>query len=120
MLGAPPDVMAALAYARDHHLPVAVRSGGHSVSGYGMCDDGVVHRPLADEGHPGRSAAPHRARRGRPHLGRVRSRDGRLYGLATTGGRVSRRVSRPDLGSGSGWLERKHGLTCDNLLAADV
>ena len=114
------DVMAALAYARDHHLPVAVRSGGHSVSGYGMCDEGVCIDVSPMKGiwvDPQRRVV--RAQAGLT-WGEF-DRETALYGLATTGGRVSSTgIGGLILGSGSGWLERKHGLSADNLLAADV
>jgi FAD/FMN-containing dehydrogenase len=114
------DVVAAIAFAREHDLPLAVRAGGHSVVGYGVCDGGGVidlsglKRIVVDAGNR-----------------RVSAQGGVLWaeldaatqehGLAVTGGRVSTTgVAGLCLGSGSGWLERMHGLTSDNLVRATV
>lgn len=62
----------------------------------------------------------YRPRPGRCYLGEF-DRETQLFGLATTGGRVTHTgIAGLTLGSGSGWLERKYGLTCDNLLSAEV
>jgi FAD/FMN-containing dehydrogenase len=114
------DVVAALAFARTHGLPVAVRAGGHSVAGLSLCDDGVVLdvRRIADiEVDPARRIA----RIGGGAVWADVDRATQAHGLATTGGRVSTTgVAGLTLGGGSGWLERKHGLACDNLLAAEL
>ena len=114
------DVAAAVAHARGHDMSIAVRAGGHSGAGYGVVDDGLVVdvRPMqrADV-DPG---AAHRPRRRRPDLGASWTRATQAHGLAVTGGRISDTgVAGLTLGSGSGWLERMHGLTADNLLGAD-
>ena len=114
------DVAAAIAHARAHGLPIAVRGGGHSVAGYSTVDDGVV----IDLGAM-------RAVRVDPDRRRVRIQGGatwgevdsatQQHGLATTGGRMTTTgVAGFTLGSGSGWLERCHGLACDNLVSAEV
>jgi FAD/FMN-containing dehydrogenase len=114
------DVVAALAFARTHGLPVAVRAGGHSVAGLSLCDDGVVLdvRRITDiEVDPARRIA----RIGGGAVWADVDRATQAHGLATTGGRVSTTgVAGLTLGGGSGWLERKHGLACDNLLAAEL
>jgi FAD/FMN-containing dehydrogenase len=114
------DVLAALAFARDHGLPIAVRAGGHSVAGLSLCDDGVVLdvRGIADI----QVDADRRVvRAGGGATWAQLDRATQLHGLATTGGRVSTTgVAGLTLGGGSGWLERKHGLACDNLLAAEL
>ena len=117
---APDDVAAAIGYARAHDLPLAVRGGGHSVTGKSLCDDGIVLdvRGLADvEVDPGRRVA----RVGGGATWSQVDRATQAHGLATTGGRVSTTgVAGLTMGGGSGWLERKHGLACDNLLAAEL
>jgi FAD/FMN-containing dehydrogenase len=114
------DVVAAVAYARDHELPVAVRGGGHSVGGYGVCDDGIV---IAVAPMKGAWVDPQR-RLVRAQAGLTwgeLDRETQLFGLATTGGRVSSTgIGGLIVGSGSGWLERKHGLSADNLLSVDL
>ena len=114
------DVMSTVTFARDHDLDLAVRGGAHSIAGFSTCDDGVV----LDLGHlKGIRVDP--ARR------TVRAEPGvtwgdlnhatHAFGLATTGGIVSTTgVAGLTLGGGLGHLARRCGLTCDNLVAADV
>jgi FAD/FMN-containing dehydrogenase len=116
----PDDVVAALAYAREHDLPVAVRAGGHSVAGHSLVEDGVV---LDVRGMSGIEVDPERriARVGGGATWAGVDRATQAYGLATTGGRVSTTgVGGLTLGGGSGWLERKYGLACDNLVGAQL
>ena len=114
------DVVAALRYARSERLPVAVRAGGHSVAGYSAIDGGILVdlRPMK------RIQVDPVARRARVQPGVTwgeLDRATQEHGLATTGGRMTTTgVAGFTLGSGSGWLERLHGLACDNLLAARV
>ena len=112
--------MPALAFAHQHQLPIAVRAGGHSVAGLSLCDDGVVldMRGMAD-------IAVDADRRvvtvGGGAVWADVDRITQAHGLATTGGRVSTTgVAGLTFGGGSGWLERKHGLACDNLLAVEL
>ena len=114
------DVMAAVNFAREHDLPVAVRGGGHSVPGYAVCDAGVVIDLFPMKGvwvDPGARTA--RAQAGL-FWGEL-DRETQAFGLAVTGGRYSNTgIAGLTLGGGSGWLERKIGFTVDNLLSADV
>jgi FAD/FMN-containing dehydrogenase len=114
------DVAAAVNFAHDNELVVAVRGGGHSVPGYAVCEGGIVIDLSPMKGiwvDPGTSTA--RAQSG-VTWGEF-DRETQQFGLATTGGRVTHTgIAGLTLGSGSGWLERKYGLTCDNLISADV
>ncbi|MET9515557.1 FAD-binding oxidoreductase [Streptomyces sp. NPDC002994] len=114
------DVIAAVRFARDHDLPLAVRGGSHAVAGYGTCDGGVV----AD-------LSRMRAVRVDPEARTARAEGGctwgdfnhatHAFGLATTGGVVSTTgVGGLTLGGGMGHLSRRYGLSCDNLISADV
>jgi FAD/FMN-containing dehydrogenase len=114
------DVVAALAIARLEGLPVSVYGGGHGVTGSAVVDGGVcidlrgINQVDVD-----------------PEAGTVRIGGGATWGaidaatqehgLAVTGGRMSTTgVGGLTLGSGSGWLERSLGFTCDNLISAQV
>ena len=114
------DVVAALAFARENDLPIAVRAGGHSVAGLSLVEDGLVIdlRGMRDiEVDPQRRIA----RVGGGATWAAVDRATQAHGLAATGGRVSTTgVAGLTLGGGSGWLERKHGLAADNLVAAEL
>jgi len=114
------DVRAALGFARDEGLLVAVRGGGHNVAGLSTCDDGIV----VDLGPMNgiRVDAPTRtATAGPGATWREFDRATQQVGLATPGGAVSHTgIAGLTLGGGIGHLSRRFGLTSDNLLAADL
>jgi FAD/FMN-containing dehydrogenase len=114
------DVMTAVRFAADNNLTVAVRGGGHSVPGFGTCDDGVV---IDLSGMRGVRVDPmtHTARvSGGATWGDLNAAT-YAFGLATTGGIISTTgVGGLTLGGGIGYLARGLGLALDNLLAADV
>ncbi len=114
------DVAAALAVARQHGLPVAVRSGGHSSAAYGSVDDGVVVdvREIADVAvDPVARTAWVGAGATAGQVSAATAQHGLAVGFGDTG---SVGVAGITLGGGVGYLSRAHGLTIDNLLAADV
>jgi FAD/FMN-containing dehydrogenase len=114
------DVVAAVNFARDSGLEVAVRSGGHSAVGYGTCDGGIV----VDLSAMNSIEVDPEARTARAEAGATWAdfdAATQEHGLAVTGGRFSTTgIAGLTLGSGSGWLERRCGLTADNLLSAEV
>jgi FAD/FMN-containing dehydrogenase len=114
------DVVTALGYARDHDLTVAVRSGGHSVPGLSTCDDGIVidlSRMRGARVDPDRRTA---YVNGGAHLGELDDA-AQAFGLVCPVGVVSHTgVAGLTLGGGMGRLQRKYGLTIDNLLAVEL
>ncbi|UKA60089.1 FAD-binding oxidoreductase [Arthrobacter sp. FW306-2-2C-D06B] len=114
------DVIASVNFARDNSLPLAIRGGGHSAPGFGTWDDALVIDFVNRTGV-----------RVDPEAGTARAEAGttwadfnhatHAFGLATTGGIVgSTGIAGLTLGGGIGYLARKHGLSCDNLISADV
>jgi FAD/FMN-containing dehydrogenase len=114
------DVSAAVVFARQHGLPVAVRGGAHSIAGRGTCDDGIVI-DFADMKAVRVDASARTAVAEPGARWQDFDRETQAHGLATTGGTVGDTgIAGLTLGGGFGWLEGKLGMTVDNLLAADV
>lgn len=114
------DVITCVNFAREHHLLVSVRGGGHNVAGKAVCDDGLMIDLSRMKGI--RVDPIRRTVRAEPGLtwGELND-DLQIFGLAATGAYVSTTgISGLTLGGGLGWLVRKHGLTVDNLLSADI
>src|SRR5262245_30991425 len=114
------DVAAAIRLAREAGLLVAVRGGGHNVAGTASCEQGLVLDLSPMKGiqvDPARRSAW--AQPG--VLWGELDHETQAFGLATTGGIVTHTgIAGLTLGGGIGWLMRRHGLTCDNLLEADL
>lgn len=114
------DVAAAVGFGRETGLPTAVRAGGHSVAGMSTVDDGLVidvRNMKTIELDP----AERTVRCGAGLTWGELDAATQEHGLATTGGRVSTTgVAGFTLGGGSGWLERKYGFACDNLIAVEL
>ncbi len=114
------DVVEAVNFARSHSLGVSVRSGGHHVAGSAVLDGGLVI-----------DVSQLRGVEVDPATGRVRAEGGaqigdldrttQSHGLAVPLGVVSETgVAGLTLAGGYGWMRRKHGLSCDNVVAADL
>jgi FAD/FMN-containing dehydrogenase len=116
----PEDVVAAIEFAQEHDVPLAVKGGGHSYAGHGSCDDGL----LIDLSPMHRVDVDGDSRTARVEAGATWGEfdaEAQRFGLATPGGSVSTiGVAGLTLGGGSGYGTRKHGLTIDNLISADV
>ncbi|MDP5228272.1 MULTISPECIES: FAD-binding oxidoreductase [Arthrobacter] len=114
------DVIVGVNFARENSLPLAIRGGGHSAPGFGTWDDALVLDFVNRTGV-----------RVDPASGTARAEAGttwadfnhatHAFGLASTGGIVgSTGIAGLTLGGGIGYLTRKFGLACDNLISADV
>ncbi len=114
------DVLAVVAHAREHELALAIRGGGHAIAGHGVSDGGVCLDMRSLKAiHVDPAARRVRVQAGVTwgELDRATQR----AGFIVPGGRApSTGVAGVTLGSGSGWLERQHGLTADSLRSADV
>jgi FAD/FMN-containing dehydrogenase len=114
------DVLTGVRFAREHDLLVSVRGGGHGMPGFAVCEGGLM---LDLSGMKSVHVVPH-DRTARAEAGvtwREFDHETQAFGLATTGGVVgSTGIAGLTLGGGHGFLMRRYGLACDNLLAADV
>ena len=114
------DVIQCVNLAREHDLLVSVRGGGHNIAGHAVCDGGLM---IDLSGMKAVRVDPvRRTAQAQPGLrwGEF-DRETQAFGLATTGGIFTPTgIAGLTLGGGLGWLMSKHGLTCDNLLSADV
>lgn len=114
------DIIRAVNFARENSLVVAVRGGGHNVAGRALCDDGIVIDLSLMKGvhvDPRQQTAWIQVG---ATLGDI-DRETALYGLAVPCGVISRTgIAGLTLGGGVGWLVRKYGLSCDNLISCEV
>jgi hypothetical protein len=114
------DVATVIRFGRDHDLVLAVKGGGHSIPGFSTCDDGVVvdlslMRGAQVDRHRGIAQV-----NGGSHLGELDDA-AQAAGLVCPVGVVSHTgVAGLTLGGGMGRLQRKFGLTIDNLLSVDL
>jgi len=114
------DVVASVSYAREQGLAIAVRSGGHNVAGYAVCDGGLMIDLSLMNGVRIGSDLDHAFVEGGATWLDVDAAT-TPFGRATPGGLISATgVAGLTLSGGIGWLRGRHGLACDNLMAADV
>jgi FAD/FMN-containing dehydrogenase len=115
----PQDVTEALAAAQRHDLSISVRAGGHGVAGHALGGDIVVDVSAMRGVVVDRERQTAMVRAGST-WGEVDAAT-QAHGLAVPGGRITHTgVAGLTLGGGEGWLSHKHGLTSDNLLAAEL
>lgn len=114
------DVVDAVNFAREHRLLVTVRGGGHSIAGLSSTDGGMLIDLATMHGvqvDPDRRLA---YVQGGAVWGDV-DREAQAFGLVTPGGVISDTgVGGLTLGGGYGWVRRKYGLSCDNVIEAQV
>ena len=114
------DIKQAVKFAQKNNLLVSVKGGGHNVTGNAVCDDGIMidlslMRSVKVDTDKQVAEVQTGATWGDFDNATQK------YGLSSTGGLVSTTgVAGLTLGGGVGWLVRKHGLCCDNLLEAEI
>jgi FAD/FMN-containing dehydrogenase len=114
------DVVNSINFARTHDLLVAIRGGAHNVAGTGVCDGGL----LIDLSPMKRMSVDEERMTARAQSGLLVGEFDLMtqsFGLATTLGIVSHTgIAGLTLGGGSGWLQGKYGMACDNLLSVEI
>jgi FAD/FMN-containing dehydrogenase len=114
------DIVAAVRFAREHGLLLAVRGGGHNIAGNAVCEGGL----LIDLSQMRSVRVDPASRTARVEPGATLGdfdKEAQSFGLATPLGINSTTgVAGLTLGGGFGWLSRKFGLAADNLISADV
>ena len=114
------DVLASVRFAQENGLEVAVRGGGHSFPGLSVGDGGLMIDLSPMKGisvDPARRTALAEA----GVLWGEIDHETQAFGLAVTGGQITHTgIAGLTLGGGLGWLMRKHGLTCDNLISVQI
>jgi len=114
------DVIAAVKFARQTGMTIAVRGGGHSFPGLSSCDGGLVIDLSPMRG----IRVDPRTRTARAQAGVLLGeldRETQMFGLAVPAGIVTHTgLAGLTLGGGIGWLMRKYGLTIDQLLSVDL
>lgn len=114
------DVIIGVNTAKQFNLPLAIRGGGHNVTGNAVCDDGVMI-----------DLSPMKKVQVDPEQMTAKAQTGatwgdfdkatQVFGLATTGGLISTTgIAGLTLGGGVGWLVRHYGMCCDNLISAEI
>jgi FAD/FMN-containing dehydrogenase len=114
------DVLHALSYARENGLEISIRGGGHNIAGSALCDNGV----LIDFSHMKAVRVDAQKRRAYVEPGATLGdfdKAVQAHGLATPVGINSiTGIAGLTLGGGLGWLNRKYGMTVDNLVSAEM
>ena len=114
------DVINSVNFARENNLLISVRGGGHNFPGNSVCNDGLMIDLSRMTGVRVDPAARTVRAQGGTKWGAF-DHETQAYGLATTGGTdVDTGIAGLTLGGGIGWLSGSYGLSCDNLIAADV
>lgn len=114
------DIVAAVRFARANQIPVAVRGGGHNVSGRALLEGGLVIDLSLMKGVLVDAAQKTARAQGGVTWGEL-NRETQVHGLATTGGVVSTTgIAGLTLGGGLGWLMGTHGLAIDNLRSVEL
>lgn len=114
------DIAEAIKFAKEYNLIVSVKGGGHNVTGNAVCDNGIMidlSLMRSVKVDPDKQVAEVQTGATWGDFDNATQK----YGLASTGGLISTTgVAGLTLGGGVGWLVRKHGLSCDNLIEAEI
>src|SRR5262249_36530377 len=114
------DVITAVNWARENRVRVSIRGGGHNAAGSGVCDGGLVIE-LSRIRYVRVDPALRTVQVGGGCVGADVDHATHAFGLAVPTGFISSTgIGGLTLGGGLGYLTRKHGLTIDNLLSADI